>query len=744
MKTKIFFLLISIMPRLLLVFLLCIVALGWWIGPDETMASSVPFEQNFPHALLSRSTLMSYTGENERIFPVEIEPTENSISVYKDIVTPDGRIVPVSPPIKPDKPFITLNGNELGPVNVTVSLTLLSKIGYTMGGIGVQAYSEDWHIILPERWQKNYVDDSGKTSLMLPQGSWSFFASGFGYYTLLSTQSILTNTEIVIQPAATTTIEVRDFNGNGLRNVEVYLVETNHKPFLIPSWVGVTDQQGRLSVDVAPGFQYDVILLRPVLEDGTAFFVHAGTMIGGSNFHYQMRSDQLALVSFNLINSLGVPGPYSTWEVRYPHVSLDFRAWFQRTPDFWWDQLRLWVSPEPLIATAYEQVNDWTFSFSNDAFVPHAGQSNMIIFGGDLQIQTWFYPLLEPGQQMWIQVRDSMGHTLVLRLPSSGSSQIPIRLRNSKGNIVYEGVLDHPNLTGWLPLNPTGLRYEVNLDLGFFGTYLLEGIAMDASSTWPLEAVDTEHFRIFMPTQMNSISQSLRNMLEQLYATTSIELGHTTHSSHSHGKIEVHFPFYCNCAGWAGGSTFATMIEYLTYGDALWPYDRGAFKGVTSHELAHVFQGTGVDLSDYYVDGWFGEYFASFTGAMSLEDIYGNGIGFHWAILDLQGTSYWLSGVDPSVAYILHAIRKFYTMQAHWEWIRFWAGSSLPNRSLLNNLNMTDAEAIAVGYSYVAGENLGKLFREASFPISDLRIQEGLNAVSAWSHKVFLPSILRK
>ncbi|MBC7262279.1 MAG: CRTAC1 family protein [Chloroflexi bacterium] len=596
------------------------------------------------------------------------------------------------------------------------------------------AYSEDWQVILPERWDRVCPDPTGMAILTIPLGSWSFFAAGPGYYTPLLDQPIITGTALVVQPAATITIEIRDFGGALFSGVEVRLVEAQHKPLLPPAYVGHTDLQGRLEVGVTPGLDYDVLLLwgpATGASDGTAFFVHAGTVAAGSALHYQMRADQLARISFSLTNGQGTPGPRSALEVKYPHLSLDFTAWFQRGYGSWWDPLQLWVSPEPLVATAHEFADDWHFIFSNDVLEPQAGQTYPIAVGGILEAKTWFYPLLDPGQQAWVQVQDTAGHTLVLRWPSSGSSEIPIRLRDDEGPPVYEGTLDHANLTGWLPLNPSGLQYEVDLDLGFFGFYSLQGQAMDPSSAWPLEPVTTTHFFIYVPAQMQALSATLATTFEQIYAAAAAELGHTTRSDHPHGKIEVHFPFYCDCAGWAGGSTFATMIEYLTYGDALWPHERGAFKAISAHELAHVFQGTGVGLSNYYVAGWFGEYFASFAGALALEDVYGGRLGLHWAILDLQGSNFWLPGSEPSTAYILNGMRRFYTMQAHRDWIQFWAGSDFPNRRCLDGLGLTNAEAIAVGYSYVVGENLGWLFREARFDISDARIQQGLGAIAA-------------
>ncbi|MCX8066971.1 MAG: hypothetical protein N3B68_04000, partial [Anaerolineae bacterium] len=468
----------------------------------------------------------------------------------------------------------------MGPTSVTVTLALRDRSGAPTSTPCVGAYSEDWHIILPGRWERNCPVSTGTATLTLPVGLWSFFTAGPGYYVPLLNQPIITDTALVVQPTTTVTLEIHDFNGAPFDGIEVWVIEAQHKPLLPPAYVGHTNAQGQMEVSVAPGLNYDVLLIwRPPVgtSDGTAFFVHAGTVAAGSTLHYQMRADQLALIPFSLTNEQGTPGLRSALQVKYPRISQDFDVWFCRDDISWWNQLRLWVSPEPLVATAHEFADDWHFIFSNDALEPEAGQTYPITVGGNLEVQTWFYPLLDPGQQVWVQVRDATGHTLVLRRPPGGSPDIPIRLRDERGNLVYTGTLNHANLTGWLPINPSGLYYEVDLDLGFFGFYALRGQAMDASSTWPLEPVTTTHFLIYLPTQMQTLSSTLVTTFEQMYTAMATELGHTTRSDHPHGKIEVHFPFYCECAGWGGGSTFATMIEYLTYGDSLWPQDRGAF-----------------------------------------------------------------------------------------------------------------------------------------------------------------------
>ncbi len=658
-------------------------------------------------------------------------------TVYSDTLAPDGRVVPVHPPGGPIRPLAA--AGDLGPVSTTITLTLRDRFGNPAPDICVAAYSEDWQVILPGRWERACAGATGTITMTLPLGLWSFFASGPGYYTPLLNQTVVTGTALVVRPTTTVTLEIRDFGGALFSGVEVYLMEAQHKPLLPPAYVGHTDQ-GRLEVSVTPGLNYEVLLLRrpPAgVSDGTAFFVHAGTVTAGSTLRYQMRTDQLALVSFRLTNGQGTPGPRSALEVKYPQLALDFTAWFQRGYGSWWDHLQLWVSPEPLVATAREFADGWNLSFSNDALEPQAGRSYDLNVGGPLEARVWFYPLLDTGQQVWTQVRDAAGHTLVLRFLPDGSCDIPIRLRNSEGQPIYEGTLNHPNLTGWLPLNPDGLHYEVDLDLGFFGSFSLEGTAMDAGSTWPLVPITTTHFLIYLPAQMEVLSPTMVTFAEALYSATATELGHTTRSDHPHGRIEVHFPFYCDCAGWAGGSTFATMIEYLTYGDALWPYELGAFKAISAHELTHVFQGTGADLTNYYVTGWFGEPFASFVGGLSLEDVYDRSLGLGWVIRDLQDSGYWLPGATSDARYVLNAVRRFYTMQAHRNWIRFWAGSDFPNRRCLDGLGLTDAEAIAVGYSYVVGENLGWLFREAHFDISDGRIQQGLSAIAACTPPAF-------
>jgi len=655
--------------------------------------------------------------------------------VFSDTVTMDGRVEPLNLPEMLGEVWSA----SVGPTMAQVTLNIRDMNGNPVRNACVRAVSDDWGVIMPSRWDWNCANTSGIVVMSLPVGRWSFYAVAPGYFVPLRRQTIVSNTNLSLRATTSMNIEVRDFDGRLMSDVKVYVVDPERKPTVPPMEVGNTSS-GVLRVVTVTGVTAELLLLRypPAgTSDGTAYFVHAGIVTSGGTLRYRFIREQLALIRFNLINPSGYPSEKASLGVQYPTISWDwdFGVWFSRGWGSWWNSLQLWVSPLPIEMQAHDHTNDWSLGFAPVVLQPQAGESYELTFGGPLKIHTWFYPLLDDGRQVSIQVQDSYGHRLVFVSSPDGAFSCPIYLLDEQGNVVYQGVLDHPNLTGRLEVEPAGLRYRVNLDLGFFGQYTLEGIALDSTSTWPVERLETPHFIIFWPQAMHDQAEQIMTFAEQSYQATASILGHTTTSGHEHGKIEVHFPFYCNCAGWAGGSTFAVMEEYLSYGGLLAPWQRGVVSAIWSHELAHVFQGTGPGLEDYYIAGWFGEPFASFVGGLALEEIFGGNVGIDWLVRDLENLYFWkLSSSGDlmgTACYVINAVRRFYTMLAHQKWVQFWAGTEYPNRQCITPLGLADMDNIAIAYSYVVQDNLGWLFREARYNISDAVISTGQEAIQA-------------
>ncbi len=659
--------------------------------------------------------------------------------VFSDTLTADGRLQPVVLPEMPE----ALRRASLGLAQTRVTVYVRDQSGSAVRDACVYAVSADWGVVMPNRWPGACGSSSGIVSIDLPEGRWSFFAVAPGYFVSLAAQPIAGMT-ITLTLRATTAmnLEVRDFDGRLMSDVEVYGVDPDKKPTLPAMYVGKT-AGGMLRIATTAGAKVDVLLVRqPVAgtSDGTAFFVYAGMVNAGGTLRYRFTRDQLARIRFNLTSPSGSPGPHSCLVVQYKTLSWDYWPWFCRGWGSWWNELQLWVSPSPIEIIAEEFANEWSFGFAPVVIEPRAGSTYEMQFGGPLQIRTWFYPLLDNGRQVFVQVQDGAAHQLVYVSQPGGSFASPITLRDEEGNIVYEGSLDHSNLTGFLQVEPAGKRYEIYLDLGFFGSYILSGVALDEASTWRLETLETPHFRIFWPRSLHDQSAAIAAFAERSYQATASQVGHETTSFHSHGKIEVHFPFYCNCAGWAGGSTMAVMVEYLSYGGLLAPWKRGVVEGIWSHELAHVFQFTGTGLGGYYITGWFGEPFASFVGGLALEEIFGGNVGLDWLARDLEGF-FWNLSKDAdmmgSSCYVINAVRRFYTMSAHQGWIRFWAGPDFPNRRCVSPLGLPVESEIAVAYSHVVQENLGWLFRESRQDISDATIAAGLEAINVCHRPAF-------
>lgn len=719
-------------------------------GLTETQVTAANLGQAYPNRTsaarpieLVAQTYRQLSGRAERppLQMIGLVQTPYTAGVFSDTLTPDGRLQPVSPPAMTG----TVQSAPLGPTQARVTVLVRDTSGNPVRNACVRAVSDDWGVVMPNRWDSACTNSSGIASMDLPVGTWSFFVFGPGYYVPVPQVSIAGTTPTLSVRATTNMdIEVRDSDGRLMNGVEVHLLDPERKPTLPVMYVGTTSTAGTLRVATVAGARSDVLLLKyppSGTSDGTAFFVYGGTAAAGTALRYRFARDQLALVRFSLTNPGGTAGPHSALVVGYKTLSWDFSPWFSRGWGSWWNTLHLYLSPLPVEITARDFADGWDYIFAPVLLEPRAGGTHEMRFGGPLRVRAWFYPLLDNGRQVFVQVRDAQDHELVYVSQPGGSFTAPITLRDGQGNTVYQGLLDHCNLTGLVQTDPVGSRYEINLDLGFLGSYELKGTALDNTSTWPLEMLETPHFRIFWPRQMQDYADAIMEFAERSYEALVHQVGHTTTSWHNHGKIEVHFPFYCNCAGWAGGSTMAIMAEYLSYGGLLAPWWRGAVMGIWAHELEHVFQFTGTDLENYYITGWFGEPFASFAGGLALEEIFGGNVGTDWLVRDLENLFFWKlsEGSDPmgSSCYVINALRRFHAMEVHRRWIRFWAGSGFPNRRCYTSLGLSTEANLAIAYSYVVEENLGWLFREARQDISDATITTGLEAINTCHRPAF-------
>ena len=621
---------------------------------------------------------------------------------------------------------------------VSVTVVVKDIYGDPIYNANVRAFSEDWGVMYPDRGWGERSNQAGEVVLSLPKGTWSFIVSHhLGYFVVVTNQQIITGTEIVAQPDTTIDLRIYDFASDPMDSLDVSLVDSGHASMVGLPYCGRVSA-GSLTLHVTQGLQYHVVLVRRPLagvSDGQGFLFHLADVSAGATVTYTAAVEQLAHIRFDMANQLGEKGPSTSLFVQYPSVSLYQTYNFFRDSLVQWDELDLWMTPELALFQPNEYAHGWLFEFFPQVTQLTPGTTYDLRHGGSLMPKVWFYPGLNEGRQLWIQVEDSYGNIIHAFHDGENRSTIPITLTNrANGEVVYQGELNAGRvLAGELPISPEGYDYRISLDLGFFSSYSLEGQCLSETNTLRLKSTTAEHFLVEYPEPFEEQALRVPNWAEEAYTLMSQAVGQQVASSHPDGRIHVLFPLYG--AGWAGGSTLAVALGFLIDERAFdYPQWEG-FKGAFAHELGHVFQGSSA-FKNYGITGWFGEPFATMLSFEVFANMYGEHVRFYYQSTHLENFFSYLAGDDSIDAYwrmffILTYLQQEHGMQIHRDFVYLWADRAGPLYSeRLLTAGFSDDEAIATLYSYLADENLAWLFQLSGWAVSDSKVQCGLDIIT--------------
>jgi hypothetical protein len=626
--------------------------------------------------------------------------------------------------------------DEFAFVNVTITVQDIN--GLPVGDAEVSAFSEEWGVVYPSRDYGQQANADGIAELRIFKGNWSFFASrGSGNIGLFVVKNDLvdSNISVILRPDSTVNLSLSDFDSKPMGDIEVLVVDTNHIPMVRLPYCGTSDINGSAELEVSSDYHYDVVLIhRPAVgkSNGEAYLFHIKDVAPESNASFIANRNQLSCIRFDISNKTGAKGLHSDLEVQIPSVSLQQSFGFWRDENILWDELNLWMTPEEALFRREEWGNGWNFGFYPRVIELQANTTYDQKVGGALYLNILFHPDLNEGRQFWILVKDSFNNVMHHFTDSQGKAKMSIKLTDPiNGSVIWQGELDSSVFQAFLPVSPFGLCYEVNLNLGFFGSYDFSGDVDSAMLT--IVNVTTEHFLIQYPQGFEKNLTNLETYVEEAYNLMSQETGHNVVSQNPDGKIHLVFPLAE--VGWSGGSTIAVALGFFAGDEAFnYPVYKGdTFKFVFGHELGHSFQGSS-ELEDYYIEGWFGEPFASMLSYKVNTKLCGPKIGFylestHWG----DNFFRYLAG-DKSVDtawrthFILAFLERSHGMEIHRNFIQLWANQTrnASKKELLED-GFSENETIAILYSSLAKENLAWLFQLAGFDITEQRVSQGLS-----------------
>ncbi|HOY59138.1 MAG TPA: hypothetical protein PK640_13520, partial [Verrucomicrobiota bacterium] len=464
-------------------------------------------------------------------------------------------------------------------------------------------------------------------------------------------------------------------------------------------------------------------------SDGTGYMLHFADVKAGDTIDFHASPTNLALVHFNVANGEGLDSPRVTLWPTFPGVSLPSGGpCFVRDPVVRWHELHLWMTPEPACFGfgAWPDDPSYPYNFNPRVLDLAAGQSYSLNSGGSLAPRVWFSEA-EP-QKLWVELKSEYGSDICSFIPNDPPGAPLVRMYDQAGNLIESSRLNGTVRTFDYDLH--GRRYEIDMDLGFFGHYLLSGACLSPTNTLVMVRQETPHFTLDLPTQFASLASTLTNHAEEAYSTMQMALN-------SQPGVKLHFFPTLVEAGWAGGATFAAHINFLKDPRAM-DYPDDTFKGAFCHEVGHVFQGQSRGLYEFgspvqahaeaqasvlrnvAEEGWTGVRAARRVDVEHRENFFMALYRQHGYLEELQRgdcpecfEDYW------RYYFIISHLKDIYGPAILQGYAQRWGGwKTRPYLEEFAGGNGLSNEDLVCGlYSLAAGSDLSWLFQAAGFPV---------------------------
>ena len=609
-----------------------------------------------------------------------------------------------------------------------VNVQLLDAAGAPLSRGQLHCFNHNLGLFYPDRIARVILEDS-KTLIHLPLGEYTMIGAAHGMIATIRTV-ITGDCSLVLRPDAIINIDtegpVEDGSlfvvpsalrfllpgySMGPTQMPTSLAVSSDVPLDLTLWQRPPNQRQRHPVE-------SFILRQTDVEPGTEVRLDSNKSALSQVTYGMTDSNGLACPSHNLIVVIP-PGAHST--VTIPHNATQQ-----------WDELSLYVTPGRTLLRPVGLVDQRTYGFYPEIIDLKAET----IY--DLRVDGQFYPSVRCRPEAFL-------NQLLVELPSTGDwglrrvatsdGQACGKIEFFEGRIPYEQDL-FPTLGCWLEYVPKpGTAYRVTLDLGFFGSYELDGSFRQAEDGLVMTRKETEHFTVLWPDCIGDRFGEYAEYLEGAYHAISraLELEVST-------KIEWS-PLIVG-AGGTGGSHFTTHLNYLKDPRSRDPACEH-WKGAMSHELGHVFQGVSDGLVDFGgPSGTCKEALASVMRDIALQEMMADGAGLMvslWHRENFFMTLYRRAGFLGELTqpdnparfeeywryyFILSHLTDIYGPGIHGEVARAWGDPDEAKNThrLLEAQGLGSEEIVCATYSAVVGEDLGWLFRLAEFDVPDVLV----------------------
>lgn len=625
---------------------------------------------------------------------------------------------------------------------LTAAVTVLDEYAGPMPEMEVRAVNHEYGLRATGQ-----TDGSGQVTLNLMPGTWSFYATpthggmwsrpNRGYL-LVALGEVFDTSSRSITLAPDTTVMVNltssvfDF---GARENYVGFVVQPYGVFLEARSVGVTSGGTQLTLHTRTGLTARPFVSSPRFPGEVLYFVaEPGALT--SPFMIEVTAANSALLAIDARDGTGDPTDYHIQ--LYSHeLSL---AWSPSIADLGADCPGVRVAPKDYYTL--RAVDAFDAQSTRHRVVlhpivirPEAGQTLSLSMGGSLRmaaVRTTPRAAagFAPACQIWLHLQDAYENN-VTEVWKWDAGQLKPTIVVHHGSVTSSPFEVYGSFTSKLleefdrAQNPT---YDITWDFGPWGSGAGTGdlygqeerrMAIDETASLLSQAPRmARDYRLAMVSDYQGVADAMQAVIGP---PVDYKMGVISNIAHAGFEDEVQHGYKVEIgienarpAGWPQGDTFL------------------------DHEAGHG--RIHKPPCRFYAISYYGESYATLVAAKSRSELFGREdymkflLGGHDLFLRHQhGTPVqYASDYIETMQFVTHYINTHYGWNPHRRMILEWENAFQDIRSALGAQGYSSIEQFAIVYSWLCGENLGLLFEEAAFSVTQNRVATGLGVLQSY------------
>jgi hypothetical protein len=610
---------------------------------------------------------------------------------------------------------------------VQVQVSVLDGKEHPVKSAQVLAVSEDWGVRLPVTGGPfAYTDERGTAKLTLFQGRWlvlAAYAAAPGEGGFLGKHVVLGSDPLTVSLKPDSFVDV-DLPADAQR---VFAMEASCVPFAAMPSCGVSSA-GRLRLHSTNGLQQRLLFIR-YPGDGPGFLLLSPPVGSGESLQMSLQDEELGRMVFDIQDN---NDPDGTMVVGIGYPTADMDQGTQITHFKAKGIQELLVTPGVVdYYLAYFRPGGCGYWFKRKSVTLGVGQRIDVRGGGPLHTSV----LASKGREsqnainLLLDARDSFGN--VLDYYSLGSRSEPV-----VGIHLFDEVSTPASSTSCysydalrlripLPQAPLeSLRYEVDWDLGVFGSKTLSGPLFTPETAYGFDHLVSIHFDGYFPFGYGEQGSQVLARLEGAYAFMADYVGCAPQD-----QVNIYVPLYPDggVGQSSGNDVFIWMDGFLCWnpGDPV-----NSWEGILFHELGHHMEVI-YSCNSAPINGSRNEALASVLSAQSLDSLGDAGKASLLRTRECQWFLQHVEGTFPDSSpdyelfinrFLLHIyLPKVFGQNIHSSFFKDWIESW---RALAD---FSEADAFVTLYSLHCRKNLADAFRAIGYTTTADRVYEGLN-----------------